>query len=152
MSRIIGYYFVGNGNSKPARQCAIRAGSWFGHRRKCGNHPLMCRCLAYSGGTTLQNSVNVAGDNGSGTATDDGVIVPEEEPQNPCLGNCIVFAYRLPVYILLTLSKPVQRWIRNAGSCQRVLHCPTIQIWWRNGCPMIRRIPVDSIITKIVPN
>lgn len=34
-------------------------------------------------GTTLQNSVNVAGDNGSGTATDDGVTVPEEEPQNP---------------------------------------------------------------------
>ena len=34
-------------------------------------------------GTTLQNSVNVAGDNGSGTATDDGVTVPEEESQNP---------------------------------------------------------------------
>ena len=34
-------------------------------------------------GTTLQNSVNVAGDNGSGTATDDGVTVPEVEPQNP---------------------------------------------------------------------
>ena len=34
-------------------------------------------------GTTLQNSVNVAGDNGNGTATDDGVTVPEEEPQNP---------------------------------------------------------------------
>ena len=34
-------------------------------------------------GTTLQNSVEVAGDGGSGTATDDGVTVPEEEPQNP---------------------------------------------------------------------
>ena len=34
-------------------------------------------------GTTLQNSVNVAGDNGNDTATDDGVTVPEEEPQNP---------------------------------------------------------------------
>ena len=34
-------------------------------------------------GTTLQNSVNVSGDNGSGTATDDGVTVPEVEPQNP---------------------------------------------------------------------
>ena len=34
-------------------------------------------------GTTLQNSVDVSGDNGSGTATDDGVTVPEEEPQNP---------------------------------------------------------------------
>ena len=33
-------------------------------------------------GTTLQNSVDVSGDNGSGTATDDGVTVPEE-PQNP---------------------------------------------------------------------
>lgn len=34
-------------------------------------------------GTTLQNSVDVSGDNGGGTATDDGVTVPEEEPQNP---------------------------------------------------------------------
>ena len=34
-------------------------------------------------GTTLQNSVTVSGDNGSGTATDDGVTVPEVEPQNP---------------------------------------------------------------------
>ena len=34
-------------------------------------------------GTTLQNSVEVAGDGGRGTATDDGVTVPEEEPQNP---------------------------------------------------------------------
>ena len=33
-------------------------------------------------GTTLQNSVDVSGDNGSGTATDDGVTVPEV-PQNP---------------------------------------------------------------------
>lgn len=33
-------------------------------------------------GTTLQNSVEVAGDGGSGTATDDGVTVPEV-PQNP---------------------------------------------------------------------
>lgn len=33
--------------------------------------------------TTLQNSVGVSGDNGSGTATDDGVTVPEVEPQNP---------------------------------------------------------------------
>ena len=65
--------------------------------------------LDVAAGTTLQSSVNVAGDNGSGTVTDDGVIVPEEELQTPCLGNCIVFAYRLPVYILLTLSKPVQR-------------------------------------------
>ena len=39
--------------------------------------------LDTAAGTTLQNSVNVAGDNGSGTATDDGVTVPEEEPQNP---------------------------------------------------------------------
>ena len=34
-------------------------------------------------GTTLQNSADVTGDNGSGTATDDGVTVPEVEPQNP---------------------------------------------------------------------
>ena len=39
--------------------------------------------LDAAAGTKLQNSVNVAGDNGSGTATDDGVTVPEEEPQNP---------------------------------------------------------------------
>lgn len=39
--------------------------------------------LDAAAGTTLQNSVEVAGDNGSGTATDDGVTVPEEEPQNP---------------------------------------------------------------------
>ena len=39
--------------------------------------------LDEAAGTTLQNSVNVSGDNGSGTATDDGVTVPEVEPQNP---------------------------------------------------------------------
>ena len=39
--------------------------------------------LDTAAGTTLQNSVDVSGDNGSGTATDDGVTVPEEEPQNP---------------------------------------------------------------------
>ena len=39
--------------------------------------------LDVAAGTTLQNSVNVSGDNGSGTATDDGVTVPEPEPQNP---------------------------------------------------------------------
>ena len=39
--------------------------------------------LDAAAGTTLQNSVEVAGDGGSGTATDDGVVVPEEEPQNP---------------------------------------------------------------------
>ena len=39
--------------------------------------------LDAAAGTTLQNSVNVAGDNGNGTATDDGVTVPELEPQNP---------------------------------------------------------------------
>ncbi len=39
--------------------------------------------LDAAAGTTLQNSVDVTGDNGSGTATDDGVTVPEEEPQNP---------------------------------------------------------------------
>lgn len=39
--------------------------------------------LDEAAGTTLQNSVNVSGDNGSGTATDDGVTVPEIEPQNP---------------------------------------------------------------------
>ena len=39
--------------------------------------------LDAAAGTKLQNSVNVAGDNGSGTATDDGITVPEEEPQNP---------------------------------------------------------------------
>ncbi len=39
--------------------------------------------LDTAAGTTLQNSVEVAGDDGSGTATDDGVTVPEEEPQNP---------------------------------------------------------------------
>lgn len=65
--------------------------------------------LDIAAGATLQNSVNVAGDNGSGAATDDGMVVSEKEPQNPCLGNCIVFAYRLPAYILLTLSKSVQR-------------------------------------------
>ena len=39
--------------------------------------------LDIAAGTTLQNSVTVSGDNGSGTATDDGVTVPEVEPQNP---------------------------------------------------------------------
>ena len=39
--------------------------------------------LDAAAGTKLQNSVNVAGDNGNGTATDDGVTVPELEPQNP---------------------------------------------------------------------
>ena len=39
--------------------------------------------LDEAAGTTLQNSVTVSGDNGSGTATDDGVTVPEVEPQNP---------------------------------------------------------------------
>lgn len=39
--------------------------------------------LDEAAGTTLQNSVTVSGDNGSGTATDDGVAVPEVEPQNP---------------------------------------------------------------------
>lgn len=39
--------------------------------------------LDTAAGTTLQNSVTVSGDNGSGTATDDGVTVPEVEPQNP---------------------------------------------------------------------
>lgn len=39
--------------------------------------------LDEAAGTTLQNSVNVSGDNGSGTATDNGVTVPEVEPQNP---------------------------------------------------------------------
>ncbi len=39
--------------------------------------------LDTAAGTTLQNSVDVTGDNGSGTATDDGVTVPELEPQNP---------------------------------------------------------------------
>ena len=39
--------------------------------------------LDEAAGTTLQNSVNVSGDNGSGTATDDGVTVPEVESQNP---------------------------------------------------------------------
>lgn len=43
--------------------------------------------LDVAAGTTLQSSMNVAGDNGSSTATDDGVIAPEEEPQNSCLGN-----------------------------------------------------------------
>lgn len=38
--------------------------------------------LDAAAGTTLQNSVEVAGDGGSGTATDDGVTVPEL-PQNP---------------------------------------------------------------------
>ena len=38
--------------------------------------------LDTAAGTKLQNSVEVAGDGGSGTATDDGVTVPEE-PQNP---------------------------------------------------------------------
>lgn len=39
--------------------------------------------LDEAAGTTLQNSVHVSGNNGSGTATDDGVTVPEVEPQNP---------------------------------------------------------------------
>lgn len=39
--------------------------------------------LDIAAGTTLQNSVTVSGDNGSGTATDDGVTVPEVELQNP---------------------------------------------------------------------
>ena len=39
--------------------------------------------LDAAAGTTLQNSVDVTGDNGSGIATDDGVNVPEEETQNP---------------------------------------------------------------------
>lgn len=39
--------------------------------------------LDTAAGTTLQNSVDVSGDNGNGTATDDGVTVPEVEPQNP---------------------------------------------------------------------
>ena len=39
--------------------------------------------LDAAAGATLQNSVDVTGDNGGGTATDDGVTVPEEEPQNP---------------------------------------------------------------------
>ena len=39
--------------------------------------------LDTAAGTTLQNSADVTGDNGSGTATDDGVTVPEVEPQNP---------------------------------------------------------------------
>lgn len=39
--------------------------------------------LDTAAGTTLQNSVDVSGDNGSGTATDGGVTVPEVEPQNP---------------------------------------------------------------------
>ena len=39
--------------------------------------------LDAAAGTTLQNSVDVTGDNGSGTATDGGVTVPEVEPQNP---------------------------------------------------------------------
>ena len=39
--------------------------------------------LDAAAGTTLQNSVDVSGDNGSGTATDGGVTVPEVEPQNP---------------------------------------------------------------------
>ena len=39
--------------------------------------------LDAAAGTTLQNSVDVTGDNGGGTATDGGVTVPEEEPQNP---------------------------------------------------------------------
>lgn len=38
--------------------------------------------LDTAAGTTLQNSVDVSGDNGNGTATDYGVTVPEEEPQN----------------------------------------------------------------------
>ena len=39
--------------------------------------------LDIAAGTKLQNSVEVAGDGGSGTATDGGVTVPEVEPQNP---------------------------------------------------------------------
>ena len=39
--------------------------------------------LDTAAGTTLQNSVDVFGDNGNGTATDYGVTVPELEPQNP---------------------------------------------------------------------
>ena len=39
--------------------------------------------LDAAAGTTLQNSVDVSGDNGNGTATDDGVTVPELKPQNP---------------------------------------------------------------------
>lgn len=39
--------------------------------------------LDTAAGTTLQNSVDVSGDNGNGTATDYGVTVPELEPQNP---------------------------------------------------------------------
>ena len=39
--------------------------------------------LDEAAGTTLQNSVDVTGNNGSGTATDGGVTVPEVEPQNP---------------------------------------------------------------------
>ena len=39
--------------------------------------------LDTAAGTILQNSVDVTGDNGSGTATDGGVTVPEVEPQNP---------------------------------------------------------------------
>ena len=39
--------------------------------------------LDVAAGTMLQNSVTVSGDNGSGTATDDGVTVPEVEPPNP---------------------------------------------------------------------
>lgn len=39
--------------------------------------------LDAAAGMTLQNSVDVTGDNGSGTATDDGVTVPDEESQNP---------------------------------------------------------------------
>ena len=39
--------------------------------------------LDAAAGTTQQNHVNLSGDNGSGTATDDGVTVPGVEPQNP---------------------------------------------------------------------
>ena len=39
--------------------------------------------LDAAAGTMLQNSVDVSGDNGGGTATDGGVTVPDEEPQNP---------------------------------------------------------------------
>lgn len=107
----------------------------------------MCRYLTQRAGTTLQNSVDVTGDNGIGTATDDGVTVPEVEPQNP--NDATGF------YVTKDVDKTVVDVSKDADEVSRTATFTVIvgnhsDIMWEN---VVLKDTLDtSVVTPVLQN
>ena len=103
--------------------------------------------LDTAAGTTLQNSVDVTGDNGIGTATDDGVTVPEVEPQNP--NDATGF------YVTKDVDKTVVDVSKDADEVSRTATFTVIvgnhsDIMWEN---VVLKDTLDtSVVTPVLQN